>query len=47
MQPGPDFKASNFTRHKSGSFDAAIRSSTAIIRNRKPKFVLLGMEQIR
>lgn len=47
MQPIPEFKASDFMRDRSGIPDAAIRSPVAITRHRKPKFVLMSMEQCR
>ena len=41
----PEFKASDLTRHTSDLFDAAIRSPIAITKHRKPKFVLMSMDQ--
>lgn len=43
----PEFKAADLTRHTSELFDAAIRSPVAITKHRKPKFVLMSMEQYR
>ncbi|MDE0521678.1 MAG: type II toxin-antitoxin system prevent-host-death family antitoxin [Boseongicola sp.] len=45
MQPIPEFRASDFTRHRSDLFDAAIRSPAAVTRHRRPKFVLMCMDQ--
>lgn len=45
MQPLPEFKAADLTRHTSDLFDAAIRSPIAITKHRKPKFVLMSMDQ--
>ena len=45
MQPMPRFNASDFTRHRSDPFDAAIRSPVAITKHRKPKFVPMSMDQ--
>ncbi|MDE0695396.1 MAG: type II toxin-antitoxin system prevent-host-death family antitoxin [Boseongicola sp.] len=45
MQPMPELKARDFTRHRSDPFDAAIRSPVAITRHRKPKFVLMSTGQ--
>lgn len=41
----PEFKAADLTRHTSDLFDAAIRSPVAITKHRKPKFVLMSMDQ--
>lgn len=41
----PEFKAADLTRHTSELFDAAIRSPIAITKHRKPKFVLMSMDQ--
>ena len=41
----PEFKAADLTRHTSDLFDAAIRSPIAITKHRKPKFVLMSMDQ--
>ena len=41
----PEFKAADLTRHTSELFDAAIRSPVAITKHRKPKFVLMSMDQ--
>jgi prevent-host-death family protein len=43
----PEFKAADLTRHTSELFDAAIRSPVAITKHRKPKFVLMSMDQYR
>jgi prevent-host-death family protein len=40
----PEFKAADLTRHTSELFDAAIRSPVAITKHRKPKFVLMSMD---
>lgn len=45
MQHLPEFKAADLTRHTSELFDAAIRSPVAITKHRKPKFVLMSMDQ--
>ena len=45
MQQLPEFKAADLTRHTSALFDAAIRSPVAITKHRKPKFVLMSMDQ--
>jgi prevent-host-death family protein len=45
MQYLPEFKAADLTRHTSELFDAAIRSPVAITKHRKPKFVLMSMDQ--
>ncbi len=45
MQELPEFKAADLTRHTSDLFDAAIRSPIAITKHRKPKFVLMSMDQ--
>ena len=45
MNELPEFKAADLTRHTSDLFDAAIRSPIAITRHRKPKFVLMSMDQ--
>lgn len=45
MQQLPEFKAADLTRHTSELFDAAIRSPVAITKHRKPKFVLMSMDQ--
>lgn len=45
MQPLPEFKAADLTRHTSDLFDAAIRSPVAITKHRKPKFVLMSIDQ--
>ena len=45
MQELPEFKAADLTRHTSDLFDAAIRSPVAITKHRKPKFVLMSMDQ--
>ncbi len=45
MQQIPEFKAIDLTRHTSDLFDAAIRSPVAITKHRKPKFVLMSMDQ--
>jgi len=45
MHELPEFKASDLTRHTSDLFDAAIRSPIAITKHRKPKFVLMSMDQ--
>lgn len=45
MQQLPEFKAADLTRHTSELFDAAIRSPFAITKHRKPKFVLMSMDQ--
>lgn len=47
MQELPEFKAADLTRHTSDLFDAAIRSPIAITKHRKPKFVLMSMDQYR
>jgi prevent-host-death family protein len=47
MSQLPEFKAADLTRHTSELFDAAIRSPIAITKHRKPKFVLMSMEQYR
>jgi prevent-host-death family protein len=47
MQQLPEFKAADLTRHTSELFDAAIRSPIAITKHRKPKFVLMSMDQYR
>jgi len=43
----PEFKAADLTRHTSDLFDAAIRSPVAITKHRKPRFVLMSMDQYR
>ena len=43
----PEFKAADLTRHTSELFEAAIRSPVAITKHRKPKFVLMSMDQYR
>ncbi|MBM2323172.1 type II toxin-antitoxin system Phd/YefM family antitoxin [Marivita cryptomonadis] len=45
MHDLPEFKAADLTRHTSDLFDAAIRSPIAITKHRKPKFVLMSMDQ--
>ncbi len=45
MSQLPEFKAADLTRHTSELFDAAIRSPIAITKHRKPKFVLMSMDQ--
>jgi prevent-host-death family protein len=45
MQHLPEFKAADLTRHTSELFDAAIRSPIAITKHRKPKFVLMSIDQ--
>ena len=45
MQPLPEFKAADLTRHTSDLFDAAIRSPVAITKHRKPRFVLMSIDQ--
>ena len=45
MPPLPEFKAADLTRHTSDLFDAAIRSPVAITKHRKPKFVLMSIDQ--
>ena len=45
MQQLPEFKAADLTRHTSDLFDAAIRSPVAITKHRKPKFVLMSIDQ--
>ena len=45
MQHLPEFKAADLTRHTSELFDAAIRSPVAITKHRKPKFVLMSLDQ--
>ncbi len=45
MQPVPALNASDFTRHRSDIFDAAIQSPVGITKHRKPKFVLVSMDQ--
>jgi len=45
MHELPEFKAADLTRHTSDLFDAAIRSPVAITKHRKPKFVLMSMDQ--
>lgn len=45
MQQLPEFKAADLTRHTSELFDATIRSPVAITKHRKPKFVLMSMDQ--
>ena len=45
MQQLPEFKAADLTRHTSELFDAAIRSPVAITKHRKPKFVMMSMDQ--
>ena len=45
MQHLPEFKAADLTRHTSELFDAAIRSPVAITKHRKPKFVLMSIDQ--
>jgi prevent-host-death family protein len=45
MSELPVFKAADLTRHTSELFDAAIRSPIAITKHRKPKFVLMSMDQ--
>ena len=45
MHELPEFKAADLTRHTSDLFDAAIRSPIAITKHRKPKFVLMSMDQ--
>ena len=41
----PEFKAADLTRHTSDLFEAAIRSPVAITKHRKPRFVLMSMDQ--
>jgi prevent-host-death family protein len=43
----PEFKAADLTRHTSELFEAAIRSPVAITKHRKPKFVLMSIDQYR
>jgi len=45
MQELPGFEAADLTRHTSDLFDAAMRSPIAITKHRKPKFVLMSMDQ--
>ena len=45
MHELPEFKAADLTRHTSDLFYAAIRSPIAITKHRKPKFVLMSMDQ--
>jgi prevent-host-death family protein len=45
MHELPEFKAADLARRTSDLFDAAIRSPIAITKHRKPKFVLMGMDQ--
>lgn len=45
MQTVPALNASDFTRNRSDIFDAAIRSPVGITKHRKPKFVLVSMDQ--
>jgi prevent-host-death family protein len=47
MSQLPEFKAADLTRHTSELFEAAIRSPVAITKHRKPKFVLMSMDQYR
>ena len=47
MSELPVFKAADLTRHTSELFDAAIRSPIAITKHRKPKFVLMSMDQYK
>ncbi len=47
MSQLPEFKAADLTRHTSDLFDTAIRSPVAITKHRKPKFVLMSMDQYR
>jgi prevent-host-death family protein len=47
MHDLPEFKAADLTRHTSDLFDAAIRSPIAITKHRKPKFVLMSMDQFQ
>ena len=41
----PSSRRPTLTRHTSDLFDAAIRSPIAITKHRKPKFVLMSMDQ--
>lgn len=45
MSDLPQFKAADLARQTSDLFDAAIRSPIAITKHRKPKFVLMSMDQ--
>lgn len=45
MSELPKFKAAELARHTTELFDAAIKSPIAITKHRKPKFVLMSMEQ--
>ncbi|WP_140846757.1 type II toxin-antitoxin system prevent-host-death family antitoxin [Paracoccus sp. FO-3] len=47
MSQLPEFKAADLTRHTSDLFEAAIRSPVAITKHRKPRFVLMSMDQYR
>ncbi|KAF0116341.1 MAG: hypothetical protein FD150_511 [Rhodobacteraceae bacterium] len=47
MSQLPEFKAADLTRHTSELFEAAIRSPVAITKHRKPKFVLMSVDQYR
>ncbi|MDP2085872.1 MAG: type II toxin-antitoxin system Phd/YefM family antitoxin [Gemmobacter sp.] len=44
MQRLSEFRAGDMTRNASELFDAAIRAPVAITKHRKPKFVLMSMD---